>query len=68
MKLFILGASVALADKPTWLKKEWEVQDAHFADQEIILSDPTIRKGFHFVSIQFPNFFFMIFKPRIFDD
>ena len=47
MKLFILGASVALAEKPTWLKKEWEVQDAHFADQEIILSDPTIRKGFH---------------------
>jgi len=46
MKLFILGASVALADKPAWLKKEWEVQDAHFADQEIILSDPTIRKRF----------------------
>lgn len=45
MKLFLLGASVALADKPTWLKKEWEVQDAHFADQEIILSDPAIRSN-----------------------
>ena len=24
--------------------KEWEVQDAYFADQEIILADPKIRK------------------------
>ena len=51
MKLFILGASVALADKPAWLKKEWEVQDAHFGGDEIVLSDPTIRKGFHFLTI-----------------
>lgn len=26
--------------------KEWEVQDAYFADEEIVLSDPTVRKGF----------------------
>ena len=51
MKLFILGASLALADKPAWLKKEWEVQDAHFGGEEIVLSDPTIRKGFHFLTI-----------------
>ena len=24
--------------------KEWEVQDAYFAEQEIILADPKIRK------------------------
>ena len=24
--------------------KEWEVQNAYFADQEIILSDPKIRQ------------------------
>ena len=47
MKLFVLGAGVALADKPSWLKKEWEVQDAYFAGEEIILSDPAIRKEFH---------------------
>ena len=47
MKLFVLGAGVALADKPSWLKKEWEVQDAYFAGEEIILSDPAIRKDFH---------------------
>ena len=47
MKLFVLGAGLALADKPTWLRKEWEVQDAHFANKEIVLSDPTIRKDFH---------------------
>ena len=51
MKIFILGASVALADKPAWLKKEWEVQDAHFSGEEIILSDPTIRNGFHFLTL-----------------
>ena len=64
MKLFILGASVALADKPAWLKKEWEVQDAHFADQEIILSDPTIRKRFDIVTIWVKNGNFV----NIFDD
>ena len=51
MKLFVLGAGLALADKPTWLRKEWEVQDAHFANEEIVLSDPTIRKDFHKTSI-----------------
>ena len=56
MKLFLLGASVALADKPAWLKKEWEVQDAHFAGEEIVLSDPTIRKGFHCVTILSQNY------------
>ena len=47
MKLFVLGAGLALADKPSWLKKEWEVQDAYFAGEEIVLSDPAIRKDFH---------------------
>ena len=37
---------MALADKPSWLKKEWEVQDAYFAGEEIVLSDPAIRKDF----------------------
>ena len=52
MKLFVLGAGVALADKPSWLKKEWEVQDAYFAGEEIILSDPAIRKDFTFLFMQ----------------
>ena len=51
MKLFVLGAGVALADKPSWLKKEWEVQDAYFAGEEIILSDPAIRKDFHIFTL-----------------
>ena len=45
MKLSVLVAAVAQAKNSSWLKKEWEVQDAYFADEEIILSDPSIRKG-----------------------
>ena len=45
MKLAVLVATAAQAKKSSWLKKEWEVQDAYFADEEIILSDPSIRDG-----------------------
>ena len=44
MKLAVLVAGAAQATS-SWLKKEWEVQDAYFANEEIILSDPTIRGG-----------------------
>ena len=43
MKLAVLVAAAAQAKKSSWLKKEWEVQDAYFADEEIILSDPSLR-------------------------
>lgn len=42
LSLSLLAASTVTA----WQKKEWEVQDAYFADEEIILSDPTTRKVF----------------------
>ena len=45
MKLTLIVAAAAQAKTSSWLKKEWEVQDAYFADEEIILSDPTIRDG-----------------------
>ena len=45
MKLAVLVAAAARAKNSSWLKKEWEVQDAYFADEEIILSDPSIREG-----------------------
>ena len=43
MKLAVLVAAAARAKNSSWLKKEWEVQDAYFADEEIILSDPSLR-------------------------
>ena len=43
MKLAVLVAATARAKNSSWLKKEWEVQNAYFADEEIILSDPSIR-------------------------
>ena len=47
MKLAVLFAAAAHAKKnSSWLKKEWEVQDAYFADEEIILSDQSVRDGF----------------------
>ena len=50
MKLGIYFATVIGAEKTgnNWLKKEWEVQDAYFADEEIVLSDPKTRKVFDF--------------------
>ena len=45
MKLAFIVAAAAQAKNSSRLKKEWEVQDAYFADEEIILSDPTIRDG-----------------------
>ena len=45
MKLAVLVAAAAQAKNSSWLKKEWEVQDAYFADEEIILSDLSIREG-----------------------
>ena len=48
MKLGVYFATVISAEKTgnNWLKKEWEVQDAYFAGDEIVLSDPTVRKCF----------------------
>ena len=45
MKLAVLVAAAAQAKSSSWLKKEWEVQDAYFADEEIILSDLSVREG-----------------------
>ena len=45
VKLAFIVAAAAQAKNSSWLKKEWEVQNAYFANEEIILSDPTIRKG-----------------------
>ena len=45
MKLAVLVAAVAQAKNSSWLKKEWEVQEAYFADEEIILSDLSVREG-----------------------
>ena len=44
MKLSALLSIAAAADK-TWLTKEWQVQDAYFADQEITLQDPKARSN-----------------------
>ena len=45
MKLAHIVAAAAQAKNSSWLKKEWEVQDAYFANEKIILSDPTLREG-----------------------
>ena len=44
MKLSVL-VSVAAATEKTWLTKEWQVQDAYFADEEIQLQDPKARSN-----------------------
>ena len=44
MKLSAL-LSVAAASDKTWFTKEWQVQDAYFADQEITLQDPKARSN-----------------------
>ena len=44
MKLSVL-VSVAAATEKTWLTKEWQVQDAYFADEEITLQDPKQRSN-----------------------
>ena len=46
MKLGIFFAASISAERSNWQKKEWEVQDAYFAGDDIVLSDPTVRKGF----------------------
>ena len=46
MKLGIFFAASISAERNNWQKKEWEVQDAYFAGDDIVLSDPTVRKGF----------------------
>ena len=43
MKLSIFVAAAVTAEKSNWLKKEWEVQDAYFAGEDIVLSDPKAR-------------------------
>ena len=45
MKLSIILAASVTADK--FHKKEWEVQDAYFAGDDVVLSDPSIRQRFH---------------------
>ena len=62
MKLGIYFATVISAEKTgnNWLKKEWEVQDAYFAGDEIFLSDPTVRKGFE-IDYLTVTFNFLIF-------
>ena len=45
MKLSIILAASVTADK--FHKKEWEVQDAYFAGDDVVLSDPSIRKRFY---------------------
>jgi len=44
MKLSALVSVVAATEK-TWLTKEWQVQDAYFADEEITLQDPKERSN-----------------------
>ena len=44
LSVSLLAASTVTA----WQKKEWEVQDAYFAGDEIVLSDPTVRKCFDY--------------------
>ena len=44
MKLSVL-VSAAVASEKTWQTKEWQVQDAYFADDEIILQDPKTRSN-----------------------
>ena len=48
LSVTLLAASTVTA----WQKKEWEVQDAYFADEEIVLSDPKTRKVFDFSTNQ----------------
>ena len=48
LSVTLLAASTVSA----WQKKEWEVQDAYFADEEIVLSDPKTRKVFDFSTNQ----------------
>ena len=45
MKLSIILAASVTAEK--FHKKEWEVQDAYFAGEDVVLSDPTIRHEFN---------------------
>ena len=48
MKLSILLAGSIAAEKTAFQRKEWEVQDAYFAGDDVILSDPRIRMVFSF--------------------
>ena len=47
MKISVILAATVTANKnaASWQQKEWQVQDAYFAGQEVVLSDPTVRKG-----------------------
>ena len=53
MKLGIYFAASISAERNNWQKKEWEVQDAYFAGDDIVLSDPTVRKGFLMAFVPF---------------
>ena len=60
MKLSIILASSVTADK--FHKKEWEVQDAYFAGEDVVLSDPAIRQRF-FNSTNFGSIFGRFWRP-----
>jgi len=51
MKLSIFLAGPITAEKAAFQRKEWEVQDAYFAGDEVVLSDPRIRKVYNKVNI-----------------
>ena len=44
MKLSLLLIASVTADKG-WQQKEWEVQDAYFAGDEVVLTDSKTRNG-----------------------
>jgi hypothetical protein len=46
MKLSIILAASVTADK--FHKKEWDVPDAYFAGDDVMLSDPAIRQRFYY--------------------
>ena len=52
LSVSLLAASTVTA----WQKKEWEVQDAYFAEEEIILSDPKTRNVFYSSTNQRDNY------------
>ena len=58
LSVSVLAASTCtVTANQSWQRKEWEVQDAYFADKEIVLSDPKTRKVYDSPTNQrFPYF------------
>ena len=48
MKLGVFVAASIGAERADWLKKEWQVQDAYFAADKIVLSDPSVRNVLYY--------------------